>query len=77
MPEDIVRRWHQEYRLAIHESYGMTESASITTFNHRYRHKVGAVGVPAGLSEIRLFDDKAKEVGPGETGKLSSAHPTS
>jgi long-chain acyl-CoA synthetase len=48
----------------------MTESASITTFNHRYRHKVGAVGVPAGLSEIRLFDAQDKEVGPGQTGEI-------
>jgi long-chain acyl-CoA synthetase len=70
MPEEIVRQWHQEYRLPIHESYGMTESASITTFNHRYHHKVGAVGVPAGISEIRLFDGQDKEVEPGETGEI-------
>ena len=70
MPAEIVRQWHQEYRLNIHESYGMTESASIVTFNHRYRHKIGAVGVPAGLSEIRLFNPRDKEVGPGETGEI-------
>jgi long-chain acyl-CoA synthetase len=70
MPEEVVRQWHEEYRLPIHESYGMTESASITTFNHRYRHKVGSVGVPAGVSEIRLVDGQDKEVGPGETGEI-------
>ena len=70
MPAEIVRQWYQEYRLPIHESYGMTESASILTFNHRYRHKVGAVGVAAGLSEIRLVDSEDKEVGRGETGEV-------
>jgi long-chain acyl-CoA synthetase len=70
MPEEVVRQWHEGYRLPIHESYGMTESASITTFNHRYRHKVGSVGVPAGVSEIRLVDGQDEEVGPGETGEI-------
>jgi long-chain acyl-CoA synthetase len=70
MPEEVVRQWFEEYRLPIHESYGMTESASITTFNHRYRHKVGAVGVPAGVSEIKLFNNQEREVGPGETGEI-------
>ena len=70
MPAEIVRQWHQEYRLPIHESYGMTESASILTFNHRYRHKVGSVGVLAGLSEIKLVDSQDKEVGREETGEI-------
>jgi len=70
MPEEVVRQWYQEYRLPIHESYGMTESASITTFNHRYRHKVGSVGVPAGVTEIKLFDARDREVKPGETGEI-------
>jgi long-chain acyl-CoA synthetase len=70
MPEEIVRQWHQEYGLAIHESYGMTESASIVTFNHYYRHKVGAVGVAAGLAEIKLVDREDKEVGLNETGEI-------
>jgi long-chain acyl-CoA synthetase len=73
MPAEIVRQWHQEYRLSIHESYGMTESASIITFNHRYRHKIGAVGPAAGLAEVKLIDSQDsqdKEVRPGETGEI-------
>jgi long-subunit acyl-CoA synthetase (AMP-forming) len=33
--------WH-----SIHEAYGMTESASIVTFNHLFRHKIGSIGCP-------------------------------
>ena len=70
MPAEIVRQWHEEYRLPIHESYGMTESASIITFNHRYRHKIGSVGDTAGLAEVKLVDLQDKEVRPGETGEI-------
>jgi len=72
MPATVVRQWKDEYRLAIHESYGMTESASIVTFNHYYphRHRIGSVGVAAGLAEVRLFDPQDKEVGPGEQGEI-------
>ena len=70
MPAEIVRQWHQEYRLSIHESYGMTESASIITFNHYHRHKIGSVGVAAGLAEVRLVDSQEREVGPGERGEI-------
>jgi long-chain acyl-CoA synthetase len=70
MPAEIVRQWLQEYGLPIHEAYGMTESASMVTFNHRYRHKIGSVGVTAGVVEVKLFDSEDKEVGPGETGEI-------
>lgn len=70
MPAEIVRQWQQEYGLPIHEAYGMTESASMVTFNHRYRHKVGAVGVPVGIVEVKIVDPQDKEVAPGETGEI-------
>ena len=70
MPAEIVRQWGEEYRLPIHESYGMTESASIITFNHYYRHKIGTVGVPAGLAELKLVDPEDRPVGGGEKGEI-------
>ena len=70
MPAEIVRQWQQEYGLPIHEAYGMTESASMVTFNHRYKHKIGSVGVPVGIVEVKLVDGQDKEVGPGETGEI-------
>ena len=70
MPAEIVRQWGEQYRLPIHESYGMTESTSIITFNHYYRHKIGTVGVPAGLAELKLVDDQDGQVGAGEKGEI-------
>lgn len=70
MPAEIVRQWQNEFGLPIHEAYGMTESASLVTFNHRYRHKIGSVGVPAGIVEVKLCDTEDKEVAQGEAGEI-------
>jgi long-chain acyl-CoA synthetase len=70
MPAEIVRQWQDEFGLPIHEAYGMTESASLVTFNHRYRHKIGSVGVPAGIVELKLVDSEDKEVAQGEAGEI-------
>jgi len=70
MPAEIVRQWQNEFGLPIHEAYGMTESASLVTFNHRYRHKIGSVGVPAGIVEVKLCDTEDKELSQGKTGEI-------
>lgn len=56
MAEEIVRRWKEETGLSIHEAYGMTESSSMVTYNHYYRHVVGSVGVPVSGVEIQIRD---------------------
>ena len=75
MPEEIVRQWHGTFGLNIHEAYGMTESASLATFNHLYRHKVGSVGTPAGIVEIRIVDQNNQPVLPGQEGEILISGP--
>jgi long-chain acyl-CoA synthetase len=70
MPAEIVRQWKRTFGLDIHEAYGMTESASLVTFNHRYRHKVGSVGTPAGVVEVRLADREGRTVEEGGEGEI-------
>ncbi len=57
MPEEIAREWSKRTGLSIHEAYGMTESASMVTFNHYFRHVVGSVGTPANLVEVKILDN--------------------
>ncbi len=52
----VVREWKTRTGLDIHEAYGMTESASMVTFNHYYRHVVGSVGTPANLVKVQIRD---------------------
>lgn len=75
MPEAIVRQWKSTFGLHIHEAYGMTESASLVTFNHLYRHKVGSVGTPAGIVEVRIADPEGKPLPDGEEGEILISGP--
>jgi long-chain acyl-CoA synthetase len=70
MASEIVRRWRERFDLVIHEAYGMTETASLVTFNHRYRHKIGSVGTPAGVVEVKIVDAQGGEAAPGESGEI-------
>jgi long-chain acyl-CoA synthetase len=70
MASEIVHQWQKKFNLTIHEAYGMTETSSLVTFNHLYRHKIGSVGSPAGIVEVKIVDEDDKEVSPGESGEI-------
>lgn len=70
MPLEIVRQWKERFGLDIHEAYGMTETSSLVTFNHVFRHKPGSVGTPAGVVEVRIVDHEGREVPRGEEGEI-------
>jgi long-chain acyl-CoA synthetase len=70
MASEIVRQWQEKFDLTIHEAYGMTESSSLVTFNHLYHHRVGSVGTPAGVVEVKIVDEADNEVRRGETGEI-------
>jgi long-chain acyl-CoA synthetase len=70
MPAEIVRQWVDAFGIPIHEAYGMTEAASCVTFNHLFRHKIGSIGMPAGIIEVKLVDANDEEVKPGDQGEI-------
>lgn len=70
MAAEIVHQWQEKFDLTIHEAYGMTETSSLVTFNHLYHHKIGSVGTPAGIVEVKILDDDHNEVPPGESGEI-------
>ena len=70
MAAEVVRAWKAKTGLDIHESYGLTESASIVTFNHYHRHVIGSVGTPANLMEIQIRDRLGKKLEQGEIGEI-------
>jgi long-chain acyl-CoA synthetase len=75
MASEIVRQWQSNFHLTIHESYGMTETSSLVTFNHRYQHRIGSVGTMAGVVEVRLIDPAGNPVRVGETGEITIRGP--
>ena len=70
MAAEIVRRWKEETGLSIHEAYGLTESASMVTYNHYYRHVVGSVGTPASGVEVQIRDLEGNIQATGEEGEI-------
>ena len=70
MPAEIVRQWVDAFGIPIHEAYGMTEAASLVTFNHLFRHKIGSIGMPAGIIEVKVVDANDKEAKQGEQGEI-------
>ncbi len=70
MATEVVREWKKKTGLDIHEAYGMTESASMVTYNHYYRHVVGSVGTPANLVEIEIRDSMGKVLEQGKRGEI-------
>ena len=75
MATEVVREWKAQTGLNIYEAYGMTESASIVTYNHYYRHVVGSVGTPANLVEVQIRDLEGNVLGPGERGEICICGP--
>ena len=70
MPAEVVREWKLRTGLDIHESYGMTETASMVTYNHYTRHVVGSVGTPVNIVEVQIRDLSGNVLGPKGEGEI-------
>ncbi len=75
MAAEVVREWKAQTGLDIHESYGMTESAAMVTYNHYYRHVIGSVGTTANLIEVQIRDLEGNRLEPGERGEICISGP--
>ena len=75
MALEVVREWKARTGLDIYESYGMTESAAMVTYNHYYRHKVGSVGTPVNIVEVQIRDAEGNPVKQGEQGEICICGP--
>jgi len=70
MAIEVVRAWKEATGIDIYEAYGMTESASMVTYNHYYRHVVGSVGTPVNLVEVAIRDPEGNALQPGRQGEI-------
>jgi long-chain acyl-CoA synthetase len=70
MAAEMVRQWQERTGLSIYEAYGMTESASMVTYNHFHRHVIGSVGTPVGTVEIQIRDMEGNVLEPDQTGEI-------
>lgn len=75
MAAEIVRQWKEQTDLTIHESYGLTESATAVTYNHYYRHVVASVGTTVPGVEVQIRDAKGNRVAQGQEGEICICGP--
>lgn len=75
MAKELVREWKTKTGLDIFEAYGMTESASMVTYNHYHHHVVGSVGTPANGVEVQIRDRKGKVLGKNQKGEICISGP--
>jgi len=70
MAVELVREWKTRMDLDVYEAYGMTESASMVTYNHYYRHVVGSVGTPVSTVEVQIRDLEGGPLDRGTEGEI-------
>jgi long-chain acyl-CoA synthetase len=75
MAAEIVQEWKSRLQLNIHESYGMTETATMVTYNHYIRHVVGSVGTLVNIVEVQIRDPQGDVLKQGEEGEICICGP--
>ncbi|MFH1152923.1 MAG: AMP-binding protein [Pseudomonadota bacterium] len=75
MASELVREWKARTGLNVHEAYGMTESASMVTYNHYHNHVIGSVGTPVTGVEIQIRDTEGNVLGKNKEGEICIAGP--
>ncbi|WP_084000225.1 class I adenylate-forming enzyme family protein [Actinomadura kijaniata] len=72
-----LKTWVMEAfpRAGVHELYGSTEAGIVANCRPADAHRVGSVGPPWYLTDVRIVDDDGAPVAPGEPGELFSRSP--
>ena len=67
---EVFRQFYKATGLQIMEGFGQSESTLIIGNLIGGKHKVGSMGKPVPLYDVRLLTPEGEEVGPGENGEI-------
>ncbi len=68
--ETLIRNFEDRFDITVLEGYGVTEVATIATFNDPGDRRPGSVGRPVSYVDVRVVDDEDRPVETGETGEI-------
>jgi long-chain acyl-CoA synthetase len=69
---EILHAFESGFGCVVLEGYGLSETSPVACFNHPDRErKPGSIGTPVEGVQMRLVDDKRREVAPGERGEVA------
>ena len=75
LPGDLATEWMDEFGETLYNLYGSTEVAWATIATPEdMRAAPGTAGRPPRGTVVKLFDDRGREVAPGETGRIFVAN---
>jgi long-chain acyl-CoA synthetase len=67
IPAEVLDAFEKKFGIVILEGYGLTETASTTTFNvSAEERKVYSVGKPIWGVEVQIWDDEGRPLPPGQ-----------
>jgi len=71
LPLEVMRQVEEKFNIQILEGYGLSETSPVATFNRLDRErKPGSIGLPIWGIEVKVVDDKDRELPPGEAGEI-------
>jgi acyl-CoA synthetase (AMP-forming)/AMP-acid ligase II len=73
IPPSLVKRWKSHFPDMTHSTtYGLSEGGGpgVVRLGMENEHKVGAIGKPGLLWDVRIVDENGKDVKTGEVGEL-------
>ena len=71
LPVQVLHDFEKRFNIPIYEGYGMSEGSPVVTFNHLGKmRKPGSVGTAIWGLEVKIADEKGKELPVGEKGEL-------
>jgi long-chain acyl-CoA synthetase len=71
MPEEVMRKFEEQFGCKVLEGYGLSETSPVASFNHPDRErKPGTIGQPIEGVEMKVVDDRDNDVEQGEIGEI-------
>ncbi|QYK08339.1 long-chain-fatty-acid--CoA ligase [Shewanella mangrovisoli] len=67
--------WQQTTGNTISEGYGLSETSPVISLNAPGYQKIGTIGKPVLVTEVKLLDENGNEVAQGEAGELAARGP--
>jgi long-chain acyl-CoA synthetase len=74
---DLLKKFEETFNVSIHDCYGLTENSAILSVNplDLKERRVGSIGLPLDINEIKVFDKEDNELPPGKEGEIVARGP--
>src|SRR3954470_7885444 len=71
LPVELLRGFDEAFDCKVLEGYGLSETSPVASFNHPDKErKPGSIGTPIAGVEIKVVDERGKDLATGEVGEI-------